>query len=81
VKRVGSWTTLQPQIALGRWWATSATVAGQPYICGGMEASLGLGSVERFVEDDQRWEALPSLLQARYGAVCGVLTCRDLSMW
>jgi len=79
--RVGSWITLQPQIALGRWWATSAMFAGQPYVCGGREGSLGLGSVEKFVEEDQRWEPVPPLLQARCGAVCGVMICRDLSMW
>lgn len=71
--RVGSWTTLEPQIALGRWWATSTTVAGQPYICGGLEGSLALGSVERFVEKSRRWEPAPSLLQARFGAVGGVM--------
>jgi len=70
--RVGSWTTLQPQIALGRWWASSAMEAGQPKY---------LGSVVRFDEEEQRWESVPSLLQARCGAVGGVLACRDLSMW
>jgi len=41
--RAGSWTTLQPQIALGRWWATSAVVAGQPYICGGYGRVFRIG--------------------------------------
>jgi len=57
------------------WWQAN------PISVAGMEGSLGLGSVERFVEEDQRWEPLPSLLQARCGAACSVLTCRDLSMW
>jgi len=79
--KTGSWTTLQPQIQLGRWWALALAVAGQPYICGGTDGARALASAEKLIEDEEQWEPASSMLQARCSAVGGVIRGRDLSIW